>query len=397
MDKRFKIISIRAINFKILEGIEYVIPEDKDKTIISGKNGSGKSTFLDTFPALLLGKLPNLNTGVDRKINNAVRRDAKSEWAELFGIIEDCDSKQYLIRTKINKDGKAVVGVFRDGKRKVARQKEFLEAIVSKGLVFDPTYIISTKGQDRKKQVKEYLNINTSKLDNDLAIAEEERKYIKRDIDKSEKILESELDNSNFELDDELEEVDYNYLIDQISKVEKRKLLMDELDKLNSEITISDPSEVSDIIKRKESYEQDKKRNKKIIDERESLTALKIELHNAQTKIDSTKKKIRKIISESGIDNLEFGEEDILIDGVEFNQLSTGQKLKAAIKIMSKNNHTNIVCIRNGSELDDDNLDDLVKYCNENGFHAIIELVGDQDNSDLIFRDGIVEKVEDLI
>jgi predicted ATP-dependent endonuclease of OLD family len=95
--------------------------------------------------------------------------------------------------------------------------------------------------------------------------------------------------------------------------------------------------------------------------------------------------KQKKEIFKSGnlpVPGLEFDDENILYNGLPLNeeQIPTSQLISVGLKIgMAMNPNLRLLVVRDGSLLDEDTLNEVLRICNEENYQLIIEMVEKRD------------------
>lgn len=108
--------------------------------------------------------------------------------------------------------------------------------------------------------------------------------------------------------------------------------------------------------------------------------------------IDGIDKKKKEILAETKfpIIGMSFGDEDILLNKIPFYSLSTAEKIKIAIGVNAEiNNEMKIICLEEGSALDDNSLQEIRELATINDYTIIVESV-ERNRSDalLIISEG---------
>ncbi len=100
--------------------------------------------------------------------------------------------------------------------------------------------------------------------------------------------------------------------------------------------------------------------------------------------------KARRIAeAELPIPGLSFDDEQVILDGVPFSQASSAQQLRASVAIVAAmGGDLKLALIRDGSRLDQKNLELLDEFCTEFGIQALIERVGHGRECQVIIEDG---------
>jgi len=93
------------------------------------------------------------------------------------------------------------------------------------------------------------------------------------------------------------------------------------------------------------------------------------------------------------VPGLEIAEDDIALDGVLFDNLSTSMKLKTSLAIAMKlNPEMRVILIRDGNDLDEDNLREVIATAGED-YQLWIERIEPGAAAGVIIEDGRVKEV----
>lgn len=92
------------------------------------------------------------------------------------------------------------------------------------------------------------------------------------------------------------------------------------------------------------------------------------------------------------VPSLGFGEGEILLNGVPFNQGSDAEQLQASVAIaMALNPKLKVIRVRDGSLLDEDSLKILAKMADENDYQIWIERVDSSGKVGFVLEDGHIK------
>ena len=95
------------------------------------------------------------------------------------------------------------------------------------------------------------------------------------------------------------------------------------------------------------------------------------------------------------VPGVEFGDDQILLNGVPFEQGSDAEQLKASIAIaMGLNPKLRVIRVRDGSLLDDDSMKILDQMCNDKDFQCWIEKVDSSGKMGFVLEDGHLKNAE---
>lgn len=107
--------------------------------------------------------------------------------------------------------------------------------------------------------------------------------------------------------------------------------------------------------------------------------------------IDKTLAEIKGIVAGGmmPVESLEIGEDDVLLGGIPFDQLSAAQKIKTSAAIaMAAKPRIRILCVRDGALLDDDNFEVLTAMAKAAGYQLWIEVTDSNAAVGFIVEDG---------
>ena len=165
-ENKFKIIRFVAKNANGLKAVE--ITPDGDIVQLTGKNGAGKTSVIDTALQVLHGGLELLEGS----------ESGKGELDISNG------SQQYRISREV-KNGKPPVLSIHQGEGfdlSVKRPSEFLRALVGENIIDYPLMFVNKSGKERKAIVFEALGIDTSIFDSQIEEFEGERQVVNKRI-----------------------------------------------------------------------------------------------------------------------------------------------------------------------------------------------------------------------
>lgn len=127
---------------------------------------------------------------------------------------------------------------------------------------------------------------------------------------------------------------------------------------------------------------------------------LRVELARHKAKSDNLTAEINKIDAEKNailtsanipIDNFEITDDDILIDGIPFDDLSTSKKIRISMAIgIATNPKFRVMRISQGSELDSESMAEVRKFAEENDIQVWVECVANAPQEGIFIQDGEV-------
>jgi DNA repair exonuclease SbcCD ATPase subunit len=405
-----KILNLVANNILKLTAID-ITPTD-NMILITGKNGAGKSSILDSIVMALKGgrEIPEV----------PIKKGADKGKIVL-------DMGEFTITRSFTKDNTYLKIEHKDGKQVKSPQK-FLDDLVG-NVSFDPLAFLNNESKKQRDILLEIIGVDVDKLDNKEKLLRNARQVIGRDLDKSKIKYESlpapstNLPESEINIDTLsaklISAMEYNNKITSDTESNERVKLeakndIDEITHL--ETKISELQARIDELKlkiedRKKSYRMEKERlssitpidiqaiqseienisatNKAIRDNQAKVEA-KNELSTLTADYDKHTKLIDKIAEERKsllsaatmpVAGLSFNESELLFNGIPLKQASDGEKLMVSLGIsMALNPELRVLRIKDGSLLDSDNR------------RIIYEMLKDKDYQ--LWMEGVQSKEE---
>lgn len=406
---RLRLIRVDVQDIKAIKAVS--IDTDRSVVEISGKNGQGKSSILDSIWWALAGTRP-------------IQADPVRHGAEKGEV--ELDLGDMIVRRVIPKVGSPKLVVEMKNGLQPGRPQELLDSLIGP-LNFDP---LEFARADAKRQI-EMLRGLVKDFDFEAAEAEHQGLYDqRRDFNRDVKSLEARIANApDFsalkdvpDIDDLEEEYEFARrqnearkdlesarirLDDGIASIEKRvKELQAEAARMKSErAALAEPPEEVDLAPlrekltaaraareeaaslkgRKEAYDRDC----------EDLKALRKKVDQANDRMDEIKASITKAIADAdlGLEGFEIAEGAVLLNGVPFDQASTAQKIRASAALaMAGDSKIRLLWVREGSLLDEDSLKALREMAEERDFQVLLETVGEGHEGAVIIEDGQVRE-----
>jgi predicted ATP-dependent endonuclease of OLD family len=400
---------VRAQNFKKLKAVS--IKPDRSLFKISGRNEQGKSSVLDIIAAAIGGKdaFPPVPVRLGEE---------QAEISVDFGALK-------ITRTITNKQGGGVNHTltleFADGKRPKEKQ-HVLDELRGSPIADDPLAFSRMKPKDRFDLVKGLVDFDFADMAKKRKDLFEERTAVGRDLARAKAAVQN---------------------IDIAPDTPRTLLDVTALAQLQSE-AMRHNTEVAD---RKRRREQSAARVEEIQDQIDMLTAEMNELnqklakaeklppmkdvaaielkianadkHNSEARkaiekdaaivnrdnLDEEYENLTQAISDQDdardvaikkaklpVDNLSFGDDDIMVDGLPFDAASTARKMRVATALlMSLKPQLRVLLVREGSLLDDEARAALEADAEANNFVVLMETVGeDVSAGGVIIEDGMV-------
>jgi DNA repair exonuclease SbcCD ATPase subunit len=443
MSRTDKIISLEVKNVKRVKAV--TILANGTMNVISGKNGNGKSSTLDSIEMALRGgkHIPDM----------PIR--AGEETARI--VIE---TDEMTITRHWTSPEKTYLKVETKQFGKVANAQDTLNAIVG-NLSFDPLEFSTMESKKRVSILKEISKLDFTELDEEYKKKFDERTGVKKEEQTLAATVNSfearELDKPEFDIKDiefKREQANkHNSVLDRLRDVtipEYKKIIdstkggiqnyeslisqyREDIEGLNKKITAAEEaivikktslvdttvalneseqelenskkiptSEFDEMFKTYANYEANlkmAKQRQEIISKRDEAT---MKVTSLTTRLDEIKLEKETLLTNAQmpIKGLSFSSQDVLFNDIPFIQLSTSEQIQVSMSIaMALNPRLRIIIIKNGSLLDSDAMKKIYDLAHENNFQIWLEKVADTPDGNSIFiEDGEVygaEKTEE--
>lgn len=398
-----KIIELKSSNIKKIKAVEMKLDENQNLILITGKNGAGKTSILDSIWMALGGK-------------KAVQDKPIREGEEKGEIEINVDG--YIVKRTFTEKGSTLVITNKDGE-KYSNPQEFLNYIIG-NLSFDP---LEFSRMESKKQVSELINIiglDFSKFDEDKNKTQEDRIIVGREGKALAQHSEEEVKNAEAlkdkeevsvaELSKQLEEGaakrnDYINARNKINEVhEKLSKLQEEIRTCKGEIltmeSVVDTKIDIDGLKTKinsaESENTNIREAKRILEDVEKVKEKKEEYIKLTQKIVSIneKKKTKLSKAKMPIKGLSWDEDKVLYNQIPYNQISAAEQLRVSMAIaMASNPKLKVILVRDGSLLDKDNMKVISEMAKDKDFQIFLESVDDSGKVGIYIEEGEIKKI----
>ncbi|GAA2546014.1 energy-coupling factor transporter ATP-binding protein EcfA2 [Neomicrococcus aestuarii] len=401
-----KIIRLESTNYKRLKAVEIKPDPDGNLVIISGKNGQGKSSILDSITAAL--------GGVSSKVTPKPIREGE-ERAEIVVETEDV-----TVTRKFTQSGSTITVKSKDGAT-YGKGQAHLDGLLGR-LSLDPLAFTQLSDKDQVATLLDLVELpfDPAKLDADRKCIFDERADIGR---QGKSIGEVAVDDSL-----PVEESSASEIIGQIREAEEHNRNVAAWRKQLSE-SESEASEVTqqiELLQRKlerliangvDAKNWLKKNVEHDTSDLESRLAT-VEDTNAAIRVnnsareklaekDSLRAKYEALTTEIEtidktradglasakfpIDGLGFDEGGVTYQGVPFKQASSGEQLRVSLAMaIALNPKLRVIRIADGSLLDSDNLALIESMAKAHDFQVWIEMVSDGDGRGIVIEDGEV-------
>jgi|GEM_PF-1454438 len=431
-----KLTKIHVENFKKIQLIEYT-PKG-NVSFIGGMNEQGKSSLLDSISVLLQGKAI--------KIPQPVRTGAKRALISGEIISDSWDAfDDLIIQRSISKKGNWSIKVTQKATGKTIKTPEtFLKTIFGEPL--NPVEFINMSMKEKIEKLKKITGLDLSDLDLLEEQAYSARRDLKREIAQK-KIILSNTKNTPDLPDEEIKTVEllkkYNEQKEKITAHEKKLKQSDEIlaenktaenqiDKLSedikkikrhirkgqdfieenlekyatleAEINQFKPIDIEQTLLEVDEVDEKNKQIRENIKYKE-VTA---ELLAIEKKQDFKNVELNRIRGERSarlaainfpVQELSFNQENVLYKGLPFDkkQLSTEELLRISFLIaIAANPSLKNILIKEGSLLDQNNLQIISEIAEKENIHLFIEVVGEDYPAALIIENGQVKTAKNI-
>lgn len=397
-----KIINLKTENFKKIKAVD-ITPED-NTIVITGKNGQGKTSLLDSIFVALTGK----NKDLKKPVREGEDKASIEVDMDDYKVIRTFTSKTNNLKV-VNKDGSIW-----------PKPQAMLDEIVGK-LSFDPLSFIRKSEKEQRDILLdlagvdlESLNEEREKLYNKRHEAGLEGKamtvYSDKDViwaTKYEKEEIPDLDNLKKEIEKEKSNKEkYYYLEKDIENLSiRQKELEEELEKVKQnkeekEKELGKIDFMEENLKRAEGdynkaveKESNIKKAKEILESNKRVSKKREEYNKYDKDLKELDLKKEDLLGNATmpIEGLEITDEGVLYSGIPLSQVSSSEQIKVGVAIsMAMNPELRVIRIDDGSLLDKDNLKAIQDTVKEKDYQVWIESV---DNKDMGFyiEDGEIK------
>lgn len=413
-----KIIQLIAENVKGIKAVN--ITPDEHFQQISGKNGQGKTSVLDSIWLALAGKDASKGT------NKPIREGQDSAFATV-------DLGDLKVTRKWKGDKTTLEVLSKDG-AKFNSPQGMLDQMIGK-LSFDPLAFSNLDDKKQKETLQSLVGIDFSKLDQQRKMLYEDRTDTNRDRDKHKGLL----DKLPFPKDDlPLEELKASDVINQITESQKviqtNESKRKELDALRSKV-LDITKEIEELenllLEKKEQKQYITAQGKALKEEVALLSDPDVsEYQNKLEKIEETNRHIREVneykkvkkdyelcvqeseqfttqikeidrtkedtlqSAEFPIDGLSFDENGVTYNNIPFKQCSAAERLKVSMAMaMALNPKLRVIRILDGSLLDTDNIKLIRDMAKEKDYQVWVEVVDESGKMGVVIEDGQVKQL----
>lgn len=399
-----KIIELQAENIKRLAAVE--IRPDGNLVEITGNNGDGKTSVLDSIWWALTGAANIQAVPIRHGEGQARIRLDLGEIVVTRTFKRKGDDDYTTSLTVENAEG-----------GKLKSPQSILDALVGE-LSFDPLEFTRLKPREQFDRLKGFV----PDVDFDALEAEDRRDYEKRtEINREIKRLQAQADAIDVSPELPDEPVDESEIVAQAEAASKAQRLSDERDRLRNQAaelrrqarelddqaaTLEDEINSLDAIAGDDADDLSERLRKArevnlAIAERERRNELTVQANELTSEAEALTNamKQRALTKQAAVanadmpvDGIGFGDGEILLNGVPFDQASDAEQLKASVAIaMAMNPKLKVIRVRDGSLLDSESMQNLVAMANGHDYQVWIETVSSHAPGAVVIENGKVQ------
>lgn len=398
-----KIIQLNAENVKVLKAIE-IKPND-NIVELTGKNGQGKSSVIDSIIMGIMGKKYQPEKPV---------REGEQEANITINM------GNLIIKRKIKTDGTSSLKVETAEGASFSSPQAMLDELVS-NISFDPLQFSNMKAKEQFEQLKKVVQIDfdferneslrkgayddrtlTNRELKDLEIQEKNIIYPNDTPDQSLSISEllKELENiekfnqeQNLLSNKEKElRVKLENLLQQVENTKKELNVLQKPQELKNVLVLKDKIQNAEKINSNVSL---KNKQKDLKDKIKSKNELSESLTKKIEEYDNNKKNAIESCK-MPVEGLSFGDNVVLFKGIPLEQCSQAEKIKISTSIAMSNNNDKqlkVVLIKDGSLLDEDNMGIITDMAKEKDYQVWIEKVDSSGKIGIVIEDGEIKTI----
>lgn len=411
--KNFKIVQLRAENFKRLKAVE--INPDGSVVIVRGENGAGKSSVIDAIWAALGGKKACPDEPIRKGEDKAV---VSLDLGDLIVTRTFTPKDSYL--SLRNKDGASL-----------ADPQKMLDGMIG-AVGFDPFDFARKTPKEQAKMLAQVAGLDFAAINAERKVLYEQRTEVNREVKRFDALVSQkdlELEGYDPDLFTELTSIDaviaeqkaaqnehetyWHLKRDQTLRESEIQRTRDAIARLTSELTNLEALR-DNAQKKIEQLESnlpdlaaidDKLRSVNDHNDRvrafAELRSLSAQYREAAKQADDLTAKLEAIDKQKQlqiekaqlpIDGLLFDENGIYLNGIPFEQCCASEQLKISVALAMKlNPQIRVIRILDGSLLDSKSMAVVRELAEENDFQVWIEVVDEsKDGPGVLIQDGSV-------
>lgn len=407
-----KVVRLQAENFKRLKAVE-IIPVDDNSVIISGPNGSGKTSILDAIALAVAGKK------YARDLTEPIRQGESRA-----SVTVETDTGLAITRTwtKNGTPGTLTVKSIKD-KTSYNSPQAFLDNLIGE-LSFDPLAFANAKPQEQRAILMNVVGLG-DELDNMDAerkrIFDERTEVNRRVKELTVKVSATEEPAPNLP-EEEISATDlfakyqaasesiaqYTDVAGRIEQQEQKlkdleaqiisiKAGLVDLREWEAAFVSPDIDAMKDEISRVDQTNQSIRDAAKYKEAKALLARATYEADQLTKKIDAIDAKKSKLLADAKfpIDGLGFADDGIKLNDVPFCQCSMSEKIKTSTAMaMAQNPEFRVIRIKDASLLDAENLEAIQSQAKDHDFQIWYEMVSSGDGVGFCVEDGEIQTCE---
>jgi hypothetical protein len=402
-----KIIQLSSSNFKRIKAVEVKVNDDQNLIIISGENGQGKSSLIDSIYAALSGgkDLP------EKPIHDG--EESAEINVELAGISSKGDPLHFKVKRTFTDKASYLTVTTIDG-HKFTNPQEFLDTIVGR-LSFDPLAFIRMPAKAQVSTLCEAIGLDLSQEDEWIKESTANRLLLGREIKQMATHTPAEIEEAKKTIEETKELPSSNDLSVALANATvehqkytdamKRKTIVEqEIQKLTEELeglnALKKPeSDIAALTDQLKSLDEKNNRHhaavtliaesEKYAEKKKAYDALTNQIDDCnQRKSDA----IAKVVMP--IPGLSWNEDSILYGGIPFSQVSDSEKLSISVAIAIKlNPNLRIILVKDGGLLDKKSLKAMEDMATKENMQIWLEKVDDSGKLGIVIEEGEVKSI----
>lgn len=426
---------ITELTVENVKGVVSISFNPQSTNIIGGDNGQGKSSLIDAITLTLKNK------SMGRFTEKLIHDDAE------YALTEITFFDGNKVQSKWHKDGRRELRFVKPDGENIPSPQKAIDEVVS-GFAFDPIRFYNLSKEEQYEEVLRLTDLNLEEVDKTLIELKEKRRDMNRELDRitkvisefsgtepifevnakevaeelqkaqefnaqfdnidrqiqslenSKRINETSLNNNIFQIrqmENQIEQIKFqiktlentnvsisndNSLIDQ--KINNLKFESQNANRIDIEPLKEKLSKISEHNSLAEKY----KRYKSLLGEQEIAVNNVNEVESLLKK--ERQKKIDAINSLNLMEGLSVDEDSKLlsINGIPIKQLSSSEQMMFALKLATKGDPKyKILMLQNASLLDNKTMNEVINYCQQEGWQLFIEKVG---KGEYIIKEGLL-------
>lgn len=376
--KNYKIIRLQVENIKRLKAAD--VSPDGNTITIEGKNRQGKSSLMDAIAYALGGK----------KLMPAKPVTEGKDRAEIT-----IDLGEFVVTRTWKGQDKSTLKVEFKNALQPSSPQAFLDDMIG-NLAFDPMEFINFPKEKRVAVIKAISGLDFTRQDEEYKALYEKRTLLNRDIRSAEtRLAQFSGLPEKMKPTESYDRIRAEYVkatkvadaVKEIARIEEElanhKALLQELDpgRTIRKADIGAIKKRMDAAEAGASLEYKIKQRDQVAGERKKLVDALSSLLGEMDEINAEKARLLAAVK-MPIDGLEIGEDDLIYQGIPFEQASSGQQIEVSMAMaMAENPKLKIIRIMNGSLLDTERYQQICQMAKDRDYQVWIEKVADSPSS----------------